>query len=142
MPGTPTCLRLCRKETAELPGFHTVSTISHCRWILKSPFGLLTQSWHEPGNGKLDGSYGSQGMCLSPPAPSTVAAIGNWGLVLREKHGKANEITSRRPLVLGWGLLSARQTGAWSLISLLQRADRCMALGKAFSCLGLGVSIP
>lgn len=44
VPRSPTRLGLSSKEAAELPGFHAAPAISHSRWTLKSPFGLLTQT--------------------------------------------------------------------------------------------------
>lgn len=63
------------------------------------------------GTANWMGVHGSQGRCLSPPVPSSVLLLAALGLDEAGLGGGArgaNEITSRKALLLGCGLPAAR----------------------------------
>lgn len=89
---------------------------------------ISTNSWREPRSIDWMGVHGSQGVCLSLPASSPVAAADNAGLALGEGHG-ADESTSRNQ----WGLAAGcgRPSGRVLVSDLCSTAaDQSMAWGE------------
>lgn len=66
------------------------------------------------------GVHGNQGLGLSPSAPVTCPGSWHHGLGLGEGPAGVKEVTSRKALLLGCGLLSAWWAGACLLTSVLQ----------------------
>lgn len=102
-------LGLSRKEAAEPPGF---SCLRHpSPWVDSDTsiwFINTNTLGRSPGTANWMGVHGSQGMCLSPPAPSPVPAAGSSGTGGGWPGGGAGgpkEITSGQPLLPGCAAL-------------------------------------
>lgn len=90
------------------------------------------------GTANWMGVHGSQGRCLSRPVPSSVLLLAALGLDEAGLGGGArgaNEITSRKALVLGCGLPTVLETEACLPISGLRQADHVPLWATFFSCL-------